>query len=167
MAISRITPDIFDLHLVCSDTSQAGRPLRVIVRAAHPVTSRPVSGVAVQAQLALDENQQRVVSATRMTNARVPAVFKLPVLRDVVNGRSAGLKASGRRGGLAAEVSSDVYIWRFATPRYEGSVGGFGALRLLQPGGDGHGPAAGLRRYGIGTSWCQEERCYVRSPCPS
>ncbi len=53
LAVAEITSDVFDLHVVGLGYVNEGGRYRARVRATHPVTSRPVVGVAVEAELDL------------------------------------------------------------------------------------------------------------------
>lgn len=114
LAVSRLTPDVFELRLLSNDSAQAARPLHVVVQAVHPVSERPVAGVEVRAELRLDEEEQRTVAATHTTDGRGLAIFRLRAPGGIASGRRAGLSAVGRRAGLVAKVTAEVQILRFA-----------------------------------------------------
>jgi len=106
LTVGHIAPEAFALRLAHSFGVTPGQPLRVRVRALHPVTEQPVSGVQL-AGIATYEDAEaddvEVASAGR-TDASGHALlaFAMPQrFHSQVN-----IEVTGRRGGFEADASS-------------------------------------------------------------
>ncbi len=78
------------------------------MRAAHPLTARPVSGVSVSAEIKFDhEPASKPLKATAVTDARGYAAvdFDLPRTLNVHDGE---LKVTARRGDFEREAAADL-----------------------------------------------------------
>jgi hypothetical protein len=114
LAVSRVSPDVFELRLLAEEAGHAGRPLHVTVFAGHPVTFRPVRGVTVRARFVIDEAQEGSSSATQVTDAGGIATFAFEVPPDLPEDAECRLEVSGRRSGLSAEVSTEIDLYEVA-----------------------------------------------------
>jgi len=143
MAVSRLTPDVFELRLLSSELGVAGKPLHAIVLAAHPVTSQPVAGAAVDATLVVDtQSGQRTAKASLRTNLRGLAIFDLAVPADTKQNSSGEIKIVGRRAGLSAEMTGSVQFYdlinlRVSTDKPLYQPGQVLHTRVLARGSDG------------------------------
>jgi hypothetical protein len=115
ISLSEITPDLFELDVAAADKAGAGHLYRVRVRATHPLTSRPVRGVEVTAEVVLDESGDEGKSgALKLSGATgrdgyVTLDFNLPARIETNEGE---IKVSGRRGDVVQTASDDIEINR-------------------------------------------------------
>ncbi len=142
LSVSRITPDLFELRLLGGGEVPAGRPLDVMVQAAHPVTSTPVAGVELTAGLRLDGPETAEIHASATTNGQGLAILHF----DLASGRQredGSVVVTGERAGLSVVVSTAVRIRKEAQilvstdkPLYQpGQVLHIRALARYQGGG--------------------------------
>jgi hypothetical protein len=111
VSISEVTPDLFELRVVTSHKARAGSTFRARVRAANPVTQRPVKNVAVEASLTFDAGDQDTVikfAATTDGDGFASLDFSLP--RTVEDDGDAELKVTARRGALIEEAETEVSV---------------------------------------------------------
>ena len=112
ISLSEITPDLFELRVSAASHANAGQLYRVRVRATHPLTSRPVRGVEIAAEVEFDaaeEENEVLLKLSGATNAEGYATldFKLPPRITDDNG---DLKVTARRGDMVERVSDDIEI---------------------------------------------------------
>ncbi|MDX2032573.1 MAG: MG2 domain-containing protein [Blastocatellia bacterium] len=107
IALSEITPDLFELHVLASAYPYPGKRYRAHVRAVHPITLRPVRGVAITARLAFDNDQRDEFKAAGLTDARghVALDFDLPRDVEILDGK---VEFAGVRGEFRHEVEEDL-----------------------------------------------------------
>ncbi len=84
ISLSEITPDLFELRVTASEFPIPGKPYRTHIRALHPLTSRPVSGVNVTANLKFDNDRQDSFKATGLTNAQGYVALDFTLPRDLI-----------------------------------------------------------------------------------
>jgi len=84
ISLSEITPDIFELRVIASEFPIAGKPYRAHVRALHPITSRPVSGVRINASLKFDNDREDSFKSFATINAQGYATLDFNLPRDLV-----------------------------------------------------------------------------------
>ncbi|MCA1567535.1 MAG: carboxypeptidase regulatory-like domain-containing protein [Acidobacteria bacterium] len=115
ISLSEITPDLFELDVAAASNAGAGQLYRVRVRATHPLTSRPVRGVEVAAEVVLDDGGEEGKSgALRLSGATgrdgyVTLDFNLPTRIETDEGE---IKVSGRRGDVVRTASDGIEINR-------------------------------------------------------
>ncbi|HYP00335.1 MAG TPA: MG2 domain-containing protein [Pyrinomonadaceae bacterium] len=111
ISLSEITPDLFELRVSAASRADAGQLYRVRVRATHPLTSRPVGGVAIAAAIEFDapeaEQDNVVLKLSGTTNAEGYATldFKLPPRIADDDGE---LTVTGRRGDVVERAWDDI-----------------------------------------------------------
>lgn len=121
ISLSEITPDLFDLHLVTSDIAREGGRYRARVQASHPANLRPAPNVQLEAELKLEDDQDRTVTlrTTRTTDANGNSVLefqlpkRFPQFPHTSQPAGGELTVTGQRGGVRAEVSGDVLVDQF------------------------------------------------------
>lgn len=86
ISLSEITPDIFEMRVTASEYPIPGKTYRTHIRALHPLTSRPVGGVAVTANLKFDNDRQNSFKAAGVTNAQGYVALDFTLPRDLIVG---------------------------------------------------------------------------------
>jgi uncharacterized protein YfaS (alpha-2-macroglobulin family) len=115
VSLSEITPDIFQLSVTAADKAREGTRYRAQVRTLHPITSRPVKGVQVEAEMdfdASDEIENIKVSGVTDGNGYALLDFELP--QKMKGEDDLDLDIVARRGILVEKVSTDIEIDRTA-----------------------------------------------------
>lgn len=114
LAVAEITSDVFDLHVVGLGYVNEGGRYRARVRATHPVTSRPVVGVAVEAELDLvDLSGSPPLKVAAITDARGFTVVEFPLPREL-DSDEFDLKVTARRGNFEETVTDVVQVFHFS-----------------------------------------------------
>src|SRR5207302_1172222 len=71
LSVGQGTPEIFELHVAGPAFVREGGHYAARIRAIHPVTGHPVAGVAVQASLDLDTDDDKpLITRNASTNRR-------------------------------------------------------------------------------------------------
>ncbi len=115
VSLSEITPDIFQLNVAAPEKAREGTRYRAQVRTVHPVTSRPVKGVQVEAKIDFDDDNEledMKVSGVTDSNGYAALDFDLP--RKIENGDDLDLEVVARRGILVEEADTEIDIDREA-----------------------------------------------------
>ncbi len=107
ISISEITPDFFDLSVVTPLISEQAARYHVRGRAAHPVSSLPISGVTVEAEITTDQSGLTHPKVSEVTNEQGYAVFDFDLPRCEKKCETR-LKAVGSRAGLIQEVEHEI-----------------------------------------------------------
>jgi uncharacterized protein YfaS (alpha-2-macroglobulin family) len=116
ISLSEITPDLFELRVSAASKITGGQLYRVRVRATHPLSSRPVRGVEVAAEVVFDESDEDGKSgALRLSGVTdgdgyVTFDFKLPA--RIETQEDCEIKVTGRRGDVVQTASEDIEIDR-------------------------------------------------------
>jgi uncharacterized protein YfaS (alpha-2-macroglobulin family) len=115
ISLSEITPDLFELDVAAASKVNAGQLYRVRVRAAHPLSERPVRGVEVAAEIVFDEDESDEdeksgalkLKSSGMTDRDGYATldFNLPAQIKADEGE---IKVSGRRGDVVQTASDEI-----------------------------------------------------------
>jgi hypothetical protein len=115
ISLSKITPDIFALHVAAPEKAQEGVPYRLRVRTAHPLTSRAVAGVNIDVKIKFDgyDNDDIELKQSTRTNANGFATLDFQIPRDVEDD-DGDLEVVARRGILAESAETEVEIDRNA-----------------------------------------------------
>lgn len=121
ISLSEITPDMFEVRVATSGFAREGGWYRARVQAIHPVTRSPAGGVQIDAQVTLEDDNDRSVKlrASGITDAtgyvflnfRVPSPF--PRFPHTLQPAGGEIQVTGRRGNLSAEASGDVLVDQF------------------------------------------------------
>jgi hypothetical protein len=112
VSLSEITPDIFQLNVVSPEHAREGTRYRAQIRTLHPVTSRPIRGVQVEASLQFDSGEKEVeLKASGVTDAEGYAAldFELP---PKIDDGDIDLKVVARRGILVEEAEDEIKLDR-------------------------------------------------------
>ncbi|HSP64282.1 MAG TPA: MG2 domain-containing protein, partial [Pyrinomonadaceae bacterium] len=115
ISLSEITPDIFALSVATPGKAQEGSTYRLRVQAAHPMTSRPVAGVNIDAQIKFDgyDHDDIVLKQSARSDASGFATLDFQIPRGVKDDEG-DIKVTGRRGLLTESAESEVNIDRNA-----------------------------------------------------
>ncbi len=109
VSLSAITPGLFELRVSASNYAREGSRYRARARATHPLSGDPVEGVAVEAQIEMDDDEGHavVLKASGLTDREgyVTLDFELP---PKISADSAELKVTGRRGDLVQEAQDSI-----------------------------------------------------------
>jgi hypothetical protein len=150
ISLSEITPDIFELQVAAPQYAREGTRCRLHVRAAHPITTRPVKDVSVAAEIDFADGRKAIpLKATGLTDAEGYTTLDFNLPRNIREDQGE-IKVVASLGGLAQEASEDIRIDRSARtllntdkPLYQpGQVVHMRALildptRHAMPGADG------------------------------
>jgi len=113
ISLSEITPDLFELDVAAARKANAGQLYRVRVRTAHPLTSLPVRGVEVLAEVVFDTGDEDEksdplkLSGTTDRDGYLTLDFNLPPL---IKTDEARIKVTGRRGDVVQTASDDISL---------------------------------------------------------
>jgi hypothetical protein len=115
ISLSEITPDIFALSVATPGKAQEGSAYRLRVRAAHPMTSRTVAGVNIDAEIKFDgyDHDDIVLKQSARTDASGFATLDFQIPRGVEDDEG-DIKVVARRGILTESAESEVNIDRNA-----------------------------------------------------
>src|SRR5689334_15752586 len=107
MSLSQICPDFFRLSMVKPAITTDSTRYLVRVRAEHPITMKPISGVQVKGKLTFEGLQSALTAdGVTDTDGYTPIGFDLPS-GIKTNGE---LKITGERNGLSSSVDHEVRI---------------------------------------------------------
>ncbi|MFL6276964.1 MAG: MG2 domain-containing protein [Blastocatellia bacterium] len=109
VALSAITPDLFEISLSYPAVMSDGGPFRARVRAAHPLTERPMSGVRVTCTIEPEGENAQPLKASAITGDDGFAACEFDLPRHM-KGERADVTARGARNGVVAETSSYLEI---------------------------------------------------------
>ncbi|MDT4952673.1 MAG: hypothetical protein QOJ02_811 [Acidobacteriota bacterium] len=113
VSLSEITPDIFQLNVVAPEHAREGTRYRAQVRTLHPVTSRPVKGVQVEAALKFDSGEKEVeLKASGATDAEGYAALDFELPPKIDDDGDIELKVVARRGILVEEAEDEIKLDR-------------------------------------------------------
>lgn len=111
VALSEVTPDLFELRVVAPRRASAGSQLRTRVRTFNPVTGRAVKGVAVSGELEFDtDDEPVVVKASALTGGDGFATLDFRVPPATEDEDEGDLKITARRGAFADSATSSVNV---------------------------------------------------------
>jgi A-macroglobulin TED domain/Alpha-2-macroglobulin family/MG2 domain/Carboxypeptidase regulatory-like domain/A-macroglobulin receptor binding domain/Macroglobulin domain MG3 len=115
ISLSEITPEIFALKVASSRKAQEGSAFRVRVQASHPLTSKGVAGVTLNAQMKFDgsDRDDVVLTQSARTDTTGFATLDFQIPRSVEDDEGE-LSIEGRRGILVETAKSDIELDRDA-----------------------------------------------------
>ncbi|PYS42389.1 MAG: hypothetical protein DMF71_09370, partial [Acidobacteria bacterium] len=115
ISLSEITPDIFAVSVATARKVQEGSAYRVRVETAHPLTSRAVAGVNIEAVIKFDgyDRDDIVLKQSARTDAGGFATLDFQIPRDVEDDEGE-IRVTARRGILTESADSEVNIDRDA-----------------------------------------------------
>ncbi len=115
VSLSEITPDIFQLSVTAPEKAREGTRYRAQIRTIHPVTSRPVKGVQVEAKIDFDsDNLPEDIKVSGVTDANGYASLDFDLPRKLEGEDSLELEVVARRGTLVEDADTDIEIDRDA-----------------------------------------------------
>jgi len=113
VSVSEAAPDLFELSVISARATRPGAHYSARVRTANPVSGRPLKGVAVEAALSFEgeDDDKTVVKAAGNTgdDGFVTLDFELPPGAHAYDDE-VGLKVSARRGSFVDEVETEVTL---------------------------------------------------------
>jgi uncharacterized protein YfaS (alpha-2-macroglobulin family) len=120
ISLSEITPDLFELRVSAAGRADEGQLYRVRVRATQPLSSRPVRGVEVTAEIVFEESDEGdddgdeagetaalKLSGTTGGDGYVTLDFKFP---PRLKADEAEITVRGRRGDVVQTASDDIRL---------------------------------------------------------
>jgi hypothetical protein len=113
VAMSEVTPDVFELRISHTGQPASGRHLRTVIQAVHPVSSHPVSGVTLSGKLTFDDGARPALTRRGVTDRRGQAVLDFDVPSTYKSGDLA-IEVAGRRAGFTASVASRARVYRMS-----------------------------------------------------
>ena len=115
ISLSEITPDIFAVSVVTARKAQEGSAYRVRVKTAHPLTSKAVAGVNIDAEIKFDgfDRDKIVLKQSARTDRGGFATLDFQIPRDVEDNEGE-IKVTARHGILTESVVSEINIDRYA-----------------------------------------------------
>jgi hypothetical protein len=116
------SPDLFDLHIVMSETAREGSTYHVRVSARHPITNKPAAKVVVTGELLLEDDDSRSVKlhAAKNTDSEGYALLdfvlppRFPQFPHTTHPAGGEVKLVGRKGAVVAEFEGQVLVDQFA-----------------------------------------------------
>ena len=120
ISLSEITPDVFELRVSATEMVREGNRYRVRVQAAHPKTQQPVPNVRVDAQVALevDDDDSVKLNGSRFTNDKGQAQFdfelppRFPPFPHNLRPSGGELEVIGRKGAIFAKTTGNVLVYQ-------------------------------------------------------
>jgi hypothetical protein len=114
LSVGEATPGIFELHVAAPEFVRESGNYAIRVRAIHPVTGRPIPGVAVQASFDLDtDNQKPLVTKTVFTDRRGFAMlpFALP---QSVETDEVDVNVTGKLASYSVEADDSMRVVHYS-----------------------------------------------------
>ncbi|HKE58471.1 MAG TPA: MG2 domain-containing protein, partial [Pyrinomonadaceae bacterium] len=113
ISLSEITPDLFELNVTGSGIGRGGMRYQARVRAVHPLTRRPASGVAIRGAIKLEDDADNDTKLTSQTitdrEGWAQLQFKLPAN---VTANDMELTVEGARGLLRVKADKSIQVIR-------------------------------------------------------
>jgi hypothetical protein len=122
VSLSEIAPDLFEVRLATSEMIREGGAYFARVQAIHPVTCQPIEHVAIEADVTLDDDNNRSLKlrAGGVTDSRgyvrltFPLPPRFPQYPHTSQPAGGELHVIARLNGLVAEITTDVLVDQFA-----------------------------------------------------
>jgi uncharacterized protein YfaS (alpha-2-macroglobulin family) len=122
VSLSEIIPDLFELRLATSEIIREGGGYFARIQASHPITRQPAERVAIDAEVTLDDDNNRSIKlpASGITDSHgyvllkflLPARF--PHYPHTSQAAGGEIHVVARLNGLVVEMQSDVLVDQFA-----------------------------------------------------
>ncbi len=121
VSLSEITPDLFELRVTQSEMASEGARYRARVFASHPITHKPAPNVIINAQLTLEDNDDKNVKLyqSKTTDDHGYALLefvvpdRFPRFPHTVLSAGGELHVTGKRGAYVTEAQGDVLVDQF------------------------------------------------------
>jgi len=115
LSVSEAAPKFFELHVASPGLVKGGSRTAIRVRAIHPVTLRPIEGVALQAQLDLDSDDNKaLLSPGAKTDRQGFATLEVAIPTGI-DANEINVKVIGKLGTVSAEASGELNVNRFSS----------------------------------------------------
>ncbi len=119
VALSEITPEIFELQITAPENVYAGMNIRAHVVAVHPLTKRPIRNVDVSGTVELDlitddDEDELKLTASATTNAAGVATLEFKIPANAKLDDDGDLDIEGRKNGIVRTAYSDLDAGRGA-----------------------------------------------------
>jgi hypothetical protein len=110
ISVGEASPGIFELHAAMPRDVDPGETYLVRVRAVHPTTGRPVSGVSVHASADIEtEDGKPVVTETAVTDGRGFVTLHISLPKKI-DEEKIGITVEGERGVLSSTEDEDLHV---------------------------------------------------------
>ncbi|HET6975787.1 MAG TPA: MG2 domain-containing protein [Pyrinomonadaceae bacterium] len=121
ISLSEITPDLFGLRVSASELAREGSRYKARVMASHPVTNKPAANVRINAELTLEDDDERRLTLRNITTTDADGIALLdfvmpkrfPQFPHTVHPSGGELKVVGQRGAFVAEAKGDALVDQF------------------------------------------------------
>lgn len=111
VSLSEITPDIFELRVTAPAHAREGTRYHARVLAVHPVSSRPVPGVKVEAEIVFHVGaKSTALKAEGVTSADGYASLDFDLPNQVSDDNELELRVTGSRDAFVLETESEIEI---------------------------------------------------------
>jgi hypothetical protein len=114
ISVSEVTPDIFELHVVGPAIVREGEHYTTRIRAINPVSGGPVVGVAVQASLDLDADDDKALLAKRAITDRQGFALLEFTLPQAVDTDQIDVTVTGKLGTFSADAEGSFRVNHFS-----------------------------------------------------
>lgn len=122
VALSGITPDLFELHVATSGLVREARRYHARVKAAHPITGQPAAGVRLDGEVTLeiDDEKNIKVHASKTTDSKGYALLdfeippRFPEFPHELRPTGGEMQITGTRGSIVATTEGEVLVDQFA-----------------------------------------------------
>jgi hypothetical protein len=114
LSVGQATPEIFELHVAGPAFVREGGHYATRIRAIHPVTGHPVAGVAVQASLDLDTDDDKPLLTRNVSTDRrgfATLEFTLP---NNIDTDQIDVKVTGKLGSFSADADGTFRVNHFS-----------------------------------------------------
>ena len=114
LSVGEATPGIFELHVAGPAFVREGGHYAARIRAIHPVTGHPVAGVAVQASLDLDTDDDKpLITRNASTDRRGFATLEF-TLPNNIDTDQIDVKVTGKLGSFSADANGTFHVSHFS-----------------------------------------------------
>ena len=113
VSVSEAAPDLFELSVISAPATRPGAHYSARVRTANPVSGRPLKGVAVEAALSFEgeDDRKTVIKAAGSTGGDGFATLDFELPRDAhADDDEAELRVTARRGPFVEEAEAEVTL---------------------------------------------------------
>jgi hypothetical protein len=114
LSVGEATPEIFELHVAGPALVREGEHYTARVRAIQPITGHAVAGVAVQASLDLDTDDNKpLVTKAAATDRRGFATLEFTLPKQV-DTDDIDVKVTGKLGSFSADADGEFHVNHFS-----------------------------------------------------
>jgi hypothetical protein len=109
LSSAALVKDLFELSLYEPEIARGGAPFRARVRATHPVTHRPVSGVRLKAELDVEDAAPKKLVVSGVTDSRGIASLVFPLPAGLETG-DYDLEVTGTLGTRKESLDAEIRV---------------------------------------------------------